>query len=90
MGFWKQNIPNFIYDMNYEKLILNARGEIKNLLNFCDLDWEQDCLDFHNNKRPIKTVSSTQARQSIYNSSIDSSKNYEKFLPILFSSLDSL
>ncbi len=90
MSFWNQSIPNFIYDVNYEKLISNTSDEVKNLINFCDLDWEQDCLDFHNNKRPIKTVSSAQARQSIYNSSVNSSRNYEKFLPNLFSSLDSL
>ena len=90
MSFWDKNIPNFIYDVNYENLISNSEVEIKNLLNFCDLGWEKECLEFYKNKRPIKTVSSSQARQSIYSSSVDSNKNYESFLPTLFSSLNSL
>ena len=90
MSFWKKNIPDFIYDVNYENLISNSEFQIKKIVNFCDLDWEPGCIEFYKNKRAIKTVSSAQVRQSIYNSSINSSKNYEDFMPNLFSSLDSL
>jgi len=90
MSFWKKNIPDFIYDVNYENLISNSEFQIKKIVNFCDLDWEPGCIEFYKNKRAIKTVSSAQVRQSIYNSSVNSSKNYEDFMPNLFSSLDSL
>ena len=90
MSFWNKNIPNFIYDINYENLIANSEIEIKNLLNYCDLGWEKECLEFYKNKRPIKTVSASQARKSFYSTSVDSNKNYESFLPNLFSSLNSL
>ena len=90
MKFWKKNIPNFIYDINYENLISNPQNQINDMLSFCDLRWEQNCMDFHKNKRAIKTVSSSQARNKIYSSSINSYKNYEEFLINLYSSLDNI
>ena len=77
-------------DIKYEYLITDAKNEIKNLLSFCDLDWEDSCLEFYKNKRPVKTVSSAQVRKSFYNSSVDSYKNYENFLGDLYSSLDKI
>ena len=88
MIFWNKNIPQFIHNIKYEKLISDPEDEIKNLLNFCGLGWEKDCLEFYKNKRAIKTVSSAQVRKSFYNSSVDSYKNYEIFLNNLNSSLD--
>tara|TARA_B110000027_G_scaffold129064_1_gene150189 strand:+ start:3223 stop:4782 length:1560 start_codon:yes stop_codon:yes gene_type:complete len=90
MSFWNNNIPQFIHNIKYEELISNSENEIKNLLNFCDLDWEKSCLEFYKNKRAIKTVSSAQVRKFFYSSSIDSYKNYEKFLTNLNSSLDKI
>jgi len=54
--------------------------EIKNLLKFCNLSWNNNCLKFYNNKRVIKTASDTQVRKKIYKSSVGSWKNYEKYL----------
>ena len=50
------------------------------LLKICDLDWDDACLNFYNNKRPIRTASDIQARSKIYKTSIDSWKDYEKYL----------
>ena len=90
MKFWKKNIPGFIYDINYENLIADPQNQIKDMLSFCNLKWEQNCIEFHKNKRAIKTVSSSQARSKIYSSSINSYKNYQKFLAKLNSSLDKI
>jgi hypothetical protein len=90
MKFWRKKIPDFIYDIQYEDLISNSEFEIKKLLNFCDLKWEKSCIDFHKNKRAIKTVSSSQARKTFYSSSVASYKNYEKFLFKLYSSLEKI
>ena len=87
MKYWTNFLPDFIYDIKYENLISNTETEIQNLLSNCDLDWSNDCLNFHNNKRPIKTASAVQARSKIYNSSIDSWKNYEKYLNKYFTKL---
>ncbi len=87
MKCWANLLPNFIYDIKYENLISNTRIEIQNLLNYCDLTWSNDCLNFHNNKRSVKSASDTQVRSKIYASSIDSWKNYEKYLNEYFEKL---
>jgi hypothetical protein len=47
------------------------------MLQFLSLDWDQNCLDFHRNKRPVKTVSSSQVRQPMSRQGIDSWRRYE-------------
>ena len=77
--FWKNKIPNSIYEINYEKLVNDQITETKKLINFCELNWDE------NNKTPISTVSVSQARRPIYKNSIDLNKNYENYLSKLFS-----
>ena len=80
MKFWKEKFPSTIYDARYEKIIEDPENEIKKMIEFCDLDWEENCLKFYNNKTPIKTLSTAQARKPIYTSSKNS---FEKFAPYL-------
>ena len=80
MRFWKEKFPNSIYDAQYEKIIEDPENEIKKMIKFCDLNWEETCLKFYNNKTPIKTLSTAQARKPIYRSSKNS---FEKFAPYL-------
>tara|TARA_Y100000590_G_scaffold470468_1_gene665416 strand:- start:806 stop:2341 length:1536 start_codon:yes stop_codon:yes gene_type:complete len=87
MNHWKDTLNNFIFDINYEKLISNTEFEVKKLLKFCDLNWNSSCLDFYKNKRPIKTASDVQVREKIYLSSVNSWKNYSKFLNSNFSKI---
>ena len=76
INFWKKKIPKFIYEIKYENLISDSTNQIKNLIKYCDLDWDQDCLNFYNNKNSIKTLSVKQARNKIYNTSVNSFENY--------------
>ena len=87
MDYWNKLLPRFIFNIKYENLILNTEVEIKNLLKFCDLPWSEKCLNFHENKKPIKTASDIQARNKIYNTSVDSWKNYDKYLSKYFNKL---
>ena len=80
MNFWEEQFPNTIYNAQYEKIIEDPENEIKNMIKFCNLSWEEDCLQFYNNKTPIKTLSTAQARKPIYKSSKNS---FEKFAPYL-------
>ena len=80
MNFWLNLFPNTIYEAKYEKIIDNPKHEIKEMLKFCDLSWEDCCLQFHKNKNPIKTMSTAQARQPIYKSSVNSYKKFSSFL----------
>jgi len=87
MNFWEKTLPNYIYNIKYEKLIQNQDAEIKNLINFCGLSWEDNCLKSHNNKKTIKTVSSFQARKPIYNKSVNISEKYKPYLKDFFSKI---
>ena len=84
MKCWKDRFSDQIYDVVYEDLIKNPENEIKKILNFCDLKFEKECMNFHKTKRLIKTVSSAQARQPIYDSSLLAHKNYEKYMNDIF------
>jgi len=84
MKFWKQLLPDFIYDISYEKLVENQESESKKLLDYCNLDWDKNCLAFYKNKRGIITASFAQARKPIYKSSVKSWQKYEtELLPLL-------
>ena len=85
--FWKSKYPNKIYDLEYEKLINDQENEIKKILAFCELEWDPNCLKHYNNNRLIKTVSTVQARQPIYISSIKLSDSYSGYLSELESIL---
>ena len=79
MNFWKSKINKKIYEINYEDLVKNQEIEIKNLLNFCNLQFEQQCLQHHKSNNPIKTVSINQSRKPIYKDSIESNLKYKNF-----------
>ena len=87
MNFWKQLLGDYIYTINYEDLIKDPNKNISNLLDFCELNFDEKCLDFHKNTSPVKTMSASQVRQKIYSSSIKSYEKYEEKIPDLFSNL---
>jgi hypothetical protein len=89
ISFWKNKIPNDIYNLNYEKLINDNKGEIDKLLKFCNLDLSEKCYDFTRfSKTPIKTVSVSQANKPIYKDSINSFNMYQNFLQKMFNKIN--
>ncbi len=72
MIFWNKSLYNFIY----ENLINYSKKEIRKLIQYCDLNWNDKCLKFYNNKRLIRTASDTQVRNKIYKTSMNSWKKY--------------
>ena len=89
--FGAQNAPiskkNQIFSLNYEQLINNQKEVTANLLEFCNLDWEDACLEFHKTDRTNKTASSVQVRQPLYTSSVKLWKNYKEQLSPLINAL---
>jgi tetratricopeptide (TPR) repeat protein len=83
MLFWNTIFPDSIYKIVYEDVIKNPKSEVKKLLNYLELDFEESCMDFYKSKRPVKTASSEQVRQPIYKSGVNYWKNYESNLTIL-------
>ena len=80
MKFWEKKFKKQIYNLNYDELIENPEKIIRDMINFCELEWDDDCLKHHENKRPIKTVSFNQARKPIYNNKIKNSSLYDEYL----------
>jgi hypothetical protein len=88
MQFWYSKIPEFIHTVKYEKLISDKENEIKKLIEFCELEWDDNCLNFYkHSKTPIKTVSISQAREPIYKSSVNSNHKYKEYLKEMFENL---
>ena len=87
MTFWRQLFPNKIYDICYEDLTKNQEKETRKLLKYCDLEWDDNCLNFHTNKRAVKTTSSLQVREKIYQGSSEAWKKYETQIQPLIESL---
>jgi len=87
MDFWHQLFPDKIYDMCYEDLTTNQEEETRKLLQYCELDWDENCLNFHTSKRTVKTSSSLQVRQKMYQGSSEAWKKYEVHLKPLIKAL---
>tara|TARA_A100001011_G_scaffold398679_1_gene503958 strand:- start:351 stop:1898 length:1548 start_codon:yes stop_codon:yes gene_type:complete len=80
MRYWEKDFKDYIYDIQYEDLVNKPKDEIKKLLEFCNLDWDENCMHHENNSRSIKTASATQARNPIYQSAVKSSNVYKDYI----------
>jgi len=83
MKFWIKKFDKNIFNMVYENLIINKELEINKILKFCELAWDDNCLNFHKNKRSVSTASLAQIRQPLYNSSVQKWKSFSKDLMVL-------
>lgn len=83
MRFWQKHYQQRIHFVEYEELIQNPEQQSRKMLEYCELDWQQECLDFHNNKAVVTTASAMQVRQPIYQSSLNRWKEYEDQLDSL-------
>ena len=90
MEYWHQVIPDFILDVHYEKVVNDLEVEVKRILDFCGLNFEENCLRFHETERAVKTASSEQVRRPIYSSSVNLWRHYENNLDDLIEILKPL
>ena len=80
VNFWRERVPDWFYEVNYDELVSNPEEESRKLIDACGLDWENACLNFHENKNKVQTLSLYQVRQPISTSSLKGWKRYEKDL----------
>jgi tetratricopeptide (TPR) repeat protein len=80
MDYWDNVLPNKVLRVQYENMVKNTEAQIKILLKHCGLEFEQPCIDFHQNKRAVRTASSEQVRQPINNKGMQQWLNFEKHL----------
>ncbi len=85
MVFWNEFLGPKILNIQYEDLIKDNVKQTKNIINFCELEWDDNCLNHHKNNMPIKTLSLNQANKPIYSSSINSAENFKPYLKEIFS-----
>ena len=83
MDYWKKLFPEEIFTIHYEQIIDNPNDRIRDLLDFCNVKFEDNCINFHKSKRPVKTASSEQVRQPMYKTGLDYWKNYSNNLDTL-------
>jgi len=80
MSHWESLFPGEILNLRYEELVMDQERVSKQLIDFLGLEWDEKCLDFHNNERDVRTSSNIQVRQPMYKNSIDRWKPYERQL----------
>ena len=80
MKFWFKKYANDIFVLDNEELVNNQETISKKLVEHCELEWEEKCLDFHKNKRQVRTASIEQVRKPMNNKSIGAWKKYEDYL----------
>jgi tetratricopeptide (TPR) repeat protein len=85
MQHWQHVLPaGSILELRYEDMVNNTEGEARRLLSYLGLPWNPDCLNFHENKRVVRTASAAQVRRPIYKSSLARWKHFETHLaPLL-------
>ena len=74
--------------MQYDQVVADLETNVRRILEFCGLPFEEACLRFHETERAVKTPSSEQVRRPIYASSVNLWRNYEAHLEPLIQILE--
>ncbi len=80
MDHWHEVMPGKVLTVQYEDMVTDQEAQVRRLLEFCELPWEDACMDFHKTRRAVRTASSEQVRQPVYTSSVNFWRNYEPWL----------
>ena len=83
MNHWNNVLPGQILSIKYEDLVNDFENSVNEILDYCNLPFEEGCLNFYESKRSVRTPSSEQVRQPIYKGGLDYWKNYEPYLTTL-------
>ncbi len=88
MEHWREVLPGPYMESQYEDLVAEQESNSRALIDFCDLPWDNACIEFYKKKRDVKTASNWQVRQPIYSSSSQRWKNYTNQLRPLIDLLE--
>ena len=80
MAHYDDVLPGRVHRVLYEQLVEDTEAEVRRLLAYCGLPFEDGCLRFFENARPVRTASSEQVRQPIYREGVDHWRHYEPWL----------
>jgi tetratricopeptide (TPR) repeat protein len=82
MNHWHVVMPDQVLDVHYEETVTRLEWQVRRILSHCGLPFEESCLHYHETERPVKTASSEQVRQPIYQSALGAWRRYEKHLEV--------
>lgn len=88
MAHFDRAMPGKVHRVLYEDLVADPEKELRRLFDYLELPFEAACLDFHNTKRVVATVSSEQVRQPIHRNAVEQWRHYEPWLDPLKTALD--
>ncbi len=80
MGHWDRVLPGRVLRVEHEAVVDDLEGNVRRILNFCRLEFEPDCVEFHKTERSIRTASSEQVRRPIFREGLDQWTHYEPWL----------
>jgi len=87
MAHWHSVFPGRIHDVQYESLVEDLETVGRGMVAYLDLEWDENCLEFHRTTRPVGTASHWQVRQPIYSGSVGRWRHYEPFIAELRAAL---
>jgi len=88
MDYWHEVLPGRCLTIQYEEMVTDFEYQVRRLLDFCELPFEEACINFHETDRPVRTASSEQVRQPVYSKSVNFWRNHEAHLEELIEVLE--
>jgi tetratricopeptide (TPR) repeat protein len=83
MEHWDRVLPGKVLRVHYEHVVADLEGQVRRMLDFLELPFEESCLRYHATDRSIRTPSSEQVRQPIYRSGLEQWRKFDPQLQIL-------
>ena len=80
MRHWETMLPGRVLRVHHEDVVEDLEGNVRRLLEFCGLEFEPACIDFHKTERSVRTASSEQVRQPIYREGLEQWRHFEPWL----------
>ena len=89
MDHWDSVLPDQILRIRHEDVVDDLETQVRRILDYCGLEFEQACIDFHKTRRAVRTASSEQVRQPIYKGGVAQWRHFEPWLAPLKAALGS-
>jgi hypothetical protein len=90
MAHFDAVLPGRVHRVHYEAMVADTEAQVRQLLDYCRLPFDDACLRFFENARPVRTASSEQVRQPIYRDGVDQWRHFEPWLDPLKAALGPL
>jgi hypothetical protein len=80
MDHWGSVLPGRCLTVSYEDVVTDLEQQVEKILKYCGLEFEESCIQFHQNQRAVRSASSEQVRQPIFQSGLNQWTNFKQFL----------